>query len=441
LHDKREELLPLLYRFSPIVQLEALPEFVKGKAKNLQSLFCGINLDISGCEKLFDGEVNLEREISRTLSPFCSEHHIAIAPSLGAAWAFSRFGKNKFSIVSKRHLKTALALLPLAALRLSPESLLSLEEVNLTHVEQIFSLPRRSLLSRFGPELLKRLDQALGALEEPLTAVSFAVEIKTEKVFSGPVLQLEAIQLTAAKLLSRLLRRLAANTQKPAHLVLEIKKVQEAIYEKEIILSMPSDDEPHLLALLQTQLERFNMGLGIESLALRVSKTETIQAVSLSEIIPQNPKGEKSSKKHLGNLLDILSEHLGPEKIHRLNCHESYIPEKSFSFDSFFLAATKQSFQPHIVDARPSLLFHTPLPIEVIAALPDSPPSFMSWRGNRYRIRAAFGPERIAPEWWGKDYELMKTRDYFKIQLSSGAWLWVFRHVETQQYYVHGIWC
>lgn len=443
--DKREDILPLLYRFSPIVQRETLPEFTKSSAPEAQALrhlFWGVSLDISGCEKLFDGEVNLERELSRALKPLCPEHHIAIAPSFGAAWAFSRFGKSKLSIVSKRHLKTALASLPLAALRLNPKTLLSLEEVNLTHIEQLFSLPRKSLLSRFGFEVLQKLDQALGVMEEPLSAVSFLVEIRTEKVFTGPVLQLDGIQLTVAKLLSRLLRRLATNTQKPAHLILDIKKVQEPLYSKEIILSVPTDDETHLLALLQTQIERFDMGLGIESIAIRVSKTETIQAVSIRPIAPDPSPTEKNTKKQLGNLLDMVTAHLGPESIHRLNCHESYIPEKSFSFDPFFLAPQEQQqLQPNIVDVRPSLLFHHPSPVQVIAAIPDSPPSWIKWRGNRYRIRSAFGPERIAPEWWGRDPELMKTRDYFKIQLSSGAWLWVFRHVESQQWFLHGIWC
>ncbi len=435
-----EPLLSALYRFSPIVEAEIVPDAFRGR--DAARFFRGANLDLSGCEKLFDGEVNLLREMSTALAAFCPEHQIAIAPSLGAAWAFSRFGKKRLCIVSKQHLRKAVGNLPLAALRLEPKILSSLEDLNLSLVEHVLSIPRRSLLSRFGPELLKRIDQILGVVEEPLRAAEFATEMKAEKIFTGPVLQLEAIEVTAKKLLGKLLERLAMDTQKPAHLVLEVQTVQCPPRRKEILLSIPSAEEHHLWSLLRTQIERLDMGLGVERIALRVSKTQRITAVEESPLVEQK---ENESTKELGSLLDIWAEKLGPESVCRTKLHESYLPERSFSFAPFLGVKERKEkdvgVQPNTTDVRPSLLFHIPTFVEVIAALPDSPPSLIKWRGNHYRVVNGIGPERIAPEWWGEDRELMKTRDYFKIQLQSGAWLWVFREAETQRWFIHGVWC
>jgi len=225
-------------------------------------------------------------------------------------------------------------------------------------------------------------------------------------------------------------------------LVLEVKTVQCPPRRKEILLSMPSADAHHLWSLLRTQVERIDMGLGVEWIALRASKTESIAAVGASPLVG---KEITESKKELGNLLDILAEKLGPESVCRVKCHESYVPEKSFSFVPFLGVKERKekdvAIQPNTTSVRPSLLFHIPTYVEVIAALPDSPPSMIKWRGNHYRIVSGIGPERIAPEWWGEDPELMKTRDYFKVQLQSGAWLWVFREAETQRWFIHGVWC
>ncbi|HQH28341.1 MAG TPA: hypothetical protein PLP17_13165, partial [Oligoflexia bacterium] len=89
---------------------------------------------------------------------------------------------------------------------------------------------------------------------------------------------------------------------------------------------------------------------------------------------------------------------------------------------------------------RPSLLFFRPHPVQAMAAMPDNPPFWLKWKNNTYRIVAGTGPERIAPEWWGKDDSLCAARDYFKVQLSTGTWMWIFREVETSNWFIHGIW-
>ncbi|MCB0320538.1 MAG: hypothetical protein KDD60_06380, partial [Bdellovibrionales bacterium] len=165
---------------------------------------------------------------------------------------------------------------------------------------------------------------------------------------------------------------------------------------------------------------------------------------SLSQEDPlQNTMG-----KELGALLDSLSTQLGPRHVHTLHTRASHFVEESFHYRTLtqqerplLLTRSATSLSAHLVQTeRPSLLFHSPHPIRAMAVLPDSPPFWLIWKNTRHHIIHGIGPERIAPKWWGDDENLLRTRDYFKVQLEEGAWVWIFRHVDTSEWFAHGIW-
>ena len=62
-----------------------------------------------------------------------------------------------------------MAPLPLAALRIEPAIIVSMESVGLRMVGTVMAAPRAPLVRRFGKGLLLRLDQALGRIEEALS--------------------------------------------------------------------------------------------------------------------------------------------------------------------------------------------------------------------------------------------------------------------------------
>jgi protein ImuB len=87
--------------------------------------------------------------------------------------------------------------------------------------------------------------------------------------------------------------------------------------------------------------------------------------------------------------------------------------------------------------SRPSLLLERPEPAEAIAVTPDGPPWVLRRGGRERTIVRAIGPERIAGEWWRFREP---TRDYFKVQDDTGRWLWVYREVQTNRWFIHGEW-
>ncbi len=52
-------------------------------------------------------------------------------------------------------------------------------------------------------------------------------------------------------------------------------------------------------------------------------------------------------------------------------------------------------------------------------------------------VLAGVGPERIAAT-HGTVPE--RTRDYFKVEIDGGRWLWVYRELAAGHWYVHGMW-
>ena len=59
----------------------------------------------------------------------------------------------------------------------------------------------------------------------------------------------------------------------------------------------------------------------------------------------------------------------------------------------------------------------------------------MQW----WRVLAAFGPERISPEWWLDDPNWRAgLRDYWQVQTEQGARLWLFHTPQQDGWCVQG---
>jgi protein ImuB len=158
----------------------------------------GLLLDLTGCAHLFGGEEALLTDILARLEGQGFAVRGAIADTPGAAWAMARYGEE--ACIPPGGQGMALAGLPLAALRLDVNVIDGLERVGLTRVGDIVSRPRAPLAGRFGPELVRRLDQALGAEGEPISPRFAAPLIVAERRFFEPIGRLEDVRAVALSL-------------------------------------------------------------------------------------------------------------------------------------------------------------------------------------------------------------------------------------------------
>ena len=170
----------------------------------------------------------------------------------------------------------------------------------------------------------------------------------------------------------------------------------------------------------------------------------TIQQHSLSS----HDSYESVDSKQKEELLNNFAVRIGKDRILRALLHQSYVPERSFSYDSILNESVAETLSeeslplPYTLYERPSVIYSQPEPIATIAMLPDRPPSFIHWKDRKLKILSGIGPERIAPEWWQENIskQQFSERDYFKIQDEFGRWLWVYRDQNTLEWFLHGLW-
>jgi protein ImuB len=95
----------------------------------------GVFIDVAGSAHLFHGEAVLLQDLCRRLGAEGITAQAALADTAGCAWAMARFGKE--TIVSPGRALEAIASLPVAALRLSNETVASLRGVGIERVAQL----------------------------------------------------------------------------------------------------------------------------------------------------------------------------------------------------------------------------------------------------------------------------------------------------------------
>jgi protein ImuB len=123
-------------------------------------------------------------------------------------------------------------------------------------------------------------------------------------------------------------------------------------------------------------------------------------------------------------LLDRLTAKLGPDKVTWAAWVQSHRPERVEGRMPALAGVAEPA--PEILRERPLRLFDPPEEVVVIYAVPEGPPARLSWRRVALRVVRFEGPERIAPEWW-RDRSGTRLRDYYKVEVTDGRRLWLFR--------------
>ena len=164
----------------------------------------GLLLDISGCAHLFGGETALARDLMRRLGQHGLAARVAVAGTVGCAWGVARYCRRRRPWSISGDERAALAPLPLAALRLPSDTIAALAQVGLKHIADVLDRPRAPLAARFGQDFVRRLDQALGIEDEPITPRLPVPAALAEQRFPEPIAHESAVLGTIERLAGRL---------------------------------------------------------------------------------------------------------------------------------------------------------------------------------------------------------------------------------------------
>lgn len=402
----------------------------------------GLWLDIGGSAHLFGGEAALLADAHARLARFGFTARGAIADTAGAAWAMARFGAG--GVLPSGAAREMLAPLPMAALRLAPATAEALSGVGLRRIGDLYGQARAGLARRFGAALLRRLDQALGTTDEPLSPPPQPAPLLARMAFAEPVGHMADIEAAARALLDDLCAQLARAGLGAGRVVLRLRHAGGGATEITAATGRPSRSPGHLMALLEGRIAGFAPGFGIDAITAHARMTAPLAATQAALLTGGEARDEEDTGRLVDRLIDRLANRLGPRRVRRLAAHASHIPERAWRA----VPATDKKLPPQPpapTAPRPPRLLACPEPLTVITPAPGAPPAVIRWRGQLRRIVRADGPERIGPEWWRLEIGgQTETRDYYRLEDADGRRLWVFRQIArtaagAPRWYLHGV--
>jgi len=543
-------------RFSPIVGVEDSPD--------PDSLF----LEITGLGHLFGGEAGLAEQVAAEFAARGLFVRMAIADTLGAAWAVAHFGpvpvvrekspgsnehcrlqiadcklqigdtrdapairrglashqdssqpprrhaevtlsttetaskpqapttKNPFSIcnlqfaiynlqsaffiVPPNQTLPALRGLPIEALRLPGPTVELLHSLGVRQIGQFELLPREELGCRFGPQLLRRWDQAVGLLSEPVPAQPLPPRFEASEELEYPTAHRQAVGLVLERLIARVAELLLRHGRGALRLECRLDCQSAGQVRFAVGLFHPSASPRHLLQLVGMHLEQLSIPSPVVALAVEASLTDRLDPRQ-EELFCDGPG--RRGLRLLTALVDRLTSRLGRGSVLRARLVPEAQPELACQYDplignparsvwqragargkgklqseqckmknekcklqianwatsppsSFILHPSSfvshpSSFPP----PRPLRLLRRPVLLAAMAVMPDGPPLAFRLRGREHRIARSWGPERIETGWWrGRPI----GRDYFRVETTTGQRYWLFRRLADGRWFLHG---
>ncbi len=424
-------------RFSPVVAVDP-PD--------------GLLMDVLGCGRLFRGERRLMNQMTDAVERLGFEQaRASVAPTFGCAWAEARFGKQPRRIISDKDTQRVLEPLPIAALRVEDRIVESLSEVGIDRIGYLFDIPRKQLAARFGDELLIRLDQATGRAIEMIDPVRPREALRAQIDFDGPTTRFDAIEAASRQLVDQLTVKLKHREEGARRLDLILDRIDTQPEQVTVVLSRPSRAAKHLWSLLRPRLERVNLGFGVQCVRLVATRTGILKHEQTRCTATDDHLDPAALAGECGQLLDTLVNRLGPDAVTQVQRVATHLPEQAFRRRRADLSKQPSHTTPQIDPAfdndRPTVVFDPAQPVVVMAVTPEGPPSWMCWNGMELRLVDAYGPERIEREWWRErpsskrdNASPVQGRDYFKAQDEQGRWLWIYRDLELNRWFVHGQW-
>ncbi|MER8846350.1 MULTISPECIES: DUF6504 family protein [Mesorhizobium] len=409
-------------RYTPLVALDGID---------------GLFLDVTGCTHLFGGERAMLDEILSRFFQQGFDVRGGLAGTPGAAWAAARFCGDR--IVPSGEEEALLAPLPLAALRIAPETRTSLESVGLRTAGAVMAAPRAPLARRFGALLLQRLDQALGRLDEAISPRLPVASLSVERHLAEPVTLTEEIERLVGMLATTLKTDLERRGEGARSLALLLFRVDGAVSRIALGTSRPMREPLLVRKLFHERLaaleQHIDAGYGFDLVRL------SVLAVAAFDMQQADLTGEAADDgADIALFADRIRARLGEGAVLQPVPVESHLPERAVAIIPFTEAPrrTTPPKKPDRMQApmtifppeRPIRLFRSPEPIEVPATeMPEGPPLHFRWRRALYRVTRAEGPERIAAEWWREapGDAAASTRDYFRIEDAGGRRYWLYR--------------
>ena len=461
--ESLEDLAEWCDQFSPLVGLES------------NDFPSTLLLEVAGVASLFGGEDALARRVTLSFQQRGYTVCIAIADTVGAAWALSHFGVRSAECVvrsAEGEGLAALALLPLPALRLPEEVVELLGGLGVDRIGQLIQMPRADLSSRFGSQLVRRLEQAEGTVRELVVAHRAAPSFQAGWSLEHPTDSRPVTESLIAKLLQRVAGLLVERDQGAMELECQLQTICSdetdplaAHRASEITIRVglfqPTARVAHLWELVKIQLEGVRLPGPLSGVMVQAVTTAPLQSRQYELF-----DGEVlHTERQLAALIDRLSSRLGRGAVLAARWRADAQPERACRYVPMASGRSPHNGRQgrlgrkkrrrvksvRYADARPDRegekertltpavrplrLCCPPLPLEALSVAPDGPPIQFSYQNQLRRIVRHWGPERIETGWWRGP---SVRRDYYRAETADGCHFWIFRCLRDEKWFLQG---
>ncbi len=466
-------------QITPMVAIETLDE--KPWAGHPRHQSESLLADITGAVHLFGGEDGLLEACHKLLAARGLSGRLAIADSFGAAWGLAHYGEHEKHAAGQstagKETAGQIGSLPVESLRLSPLTVATLARLGIERVDQLLQLPRSGLAARLGRDLVTRVQQMLGEVEEPFKVYRAPFEHSQTMFLEYPTGDQKILADRIEKLTEKVRAGLATCQRGALRMTCRLDLSAHPPLTLEIGLFAPTIDAVHLSGLIINQLEMKKLPALVERLTVSVALSGPLRSAQASLFDTQhyetNSSTVSTSGSAISRLVDSLSGRLGRDAVLGVKIEDNPLPEKAFSIlpltgnsvstaivrlhkaaDSSprsspravdcFSSLRKHfpisggSFQPLPEDAmrRPLSLLAEPIPLAVafengsFFSRVSSPrlPCRVRLGGITHHVTAHWGPERIETAWW-KGSSI--NREYYRIETDRGLWWWIFRNLAS----------
>ncbi len=455
-------------RFSPWISLDT-HDLSTSDGADSRGLSADLLLDATGLASHFGGEQAMAHQVAEAFEQrgYCAR--VAMADTPGAAWAVAHYGMSQRGqspqrgscstvlVVPAAESAAVLESLPIRALRLPDDTAALLEQLGLLRIGQLAHLPRESLAARFGHRLLQRWDQLWGLAPEVLRAHQAPPVFHAGLALEHPTDRHSVLICLLTQLIDRVARPLRVRSEGVLELTCRFRCAAPAGRWEgpsagpggagrgtpcalRVSLFQPTAAVAHLVQLVRMQLEQLALPGLVEQVEVEAVHTAPL-GVRQPELFPETLRPTRRS---LAQLIDRLSSRLGPVAVARPQLEADAQPEHAYGYvpltqwpragrrDRSALARRMRRHQM----ARPLHLRSPPLPLAVVAVVPDGPPIRFHMYQRAYRVTRYWGPERIETGWWrGRSVR----RDYYRVETDGGHWFWIFRQLDDGRWFLHGL--
>lgn len=193
---------------------------------------------------------------------------------------------------------------------------------------EVDARPRRSV-SRSTEDVLLRLDQALGVVDETLVALRTREPVIFSRVFDGPCSRMETLFAACGELIERMAAMLQArreglryavwifrHAQLPADLSTDQTdsaglSAQTRESRIDLRLARPSARRVHLWTVLRTRLENLPLDHGVESIECRVEQAVRLRFRQAQLLAGHNGVSASTANSRRAEWIDLVTSRLG----------------------------------------------------------------------------------------------------------------------------------